>query len=55
VAYWAILAAGGKEMTLAGIALLRFAADGRVVEHHESWSMEEGRRGPPPGWLRHAA
>ena len=54
VAYWAILAAGGKELTLAGITLLRFAADGRVAEHHECWSMDEGRCDPPPEWLRHA-
>jgi uncharacterized protein (TIGR02246 family) len=50
VAYWAILTAGGKELTLAGITMLRFAADGRVADHRECWSTEEGRREPPPGW-----
>jgi ketosteroid isomerase-like protein len=52
IEYWAILVAGGKELTLAGTTILRFAADGRVEEHREYWSMEEGRREPPPGWGR---
>ena len=52
VEYWAILRSEGREMTLAGMAVLRFAADGRVEEHREYWSLEEGRREPPPGWGR---
>jgi hypothetical protein len=47
VAYWAILAARGKELTLAGITMFRFAEDGRVRKHHECWAMDEGRRAPP--------
>jgi ketosteroid isomerase-like protein len=50
VPYWAIVAAGGKELTLAGITMLHFAEDGRVRAHHECWAMDEGRRAPPPGW-----
>ena len=48
--YWAILEADGSELTLAGTTILRFAADGRVEEHREYWSMQDGRRDPPPGW-----
>jgi uncharacterized protein (TIGR02246 family) len=52
VEYWAIVATEGKELTLAGMTLLRFAGDGRAEEHREYWSMQEGRRDPPPGWGR---
>lgn len=53
VEYWAILhPAEGGEVTLAGTSVLRFAADGRVREHREYWSMQEGGREPPPGWGR---
>jgi ketosteroid isomerase-like protein len=44
VEYWAVLSADGDEETLAGIALLRFGEDGRVVEQRDYWSMEPGRR-----------
>jgi hypothetical protein len=44
VEYWAILSSEGDEETLAGIALIRFGADGRVVEQRDYWSMEPGRR-----------
>jgi hypothetical protein len=30
--------------------VIRFGADGRVVEHRDYWAMEDGRREPPPGW-----
>jgi SnoaL-like protein len=50
VEYWAFLAVPDKELTLAGAVLLRFAGDGRVEEHREYWSLQEGRREPPPGW-----
>jgi hypothetical protein len=43
VEYWAILSAEGDEETLAGIALLRFAPDGRVVEQRDYWAMQPGR------------
>jgi SnoaL-like domain len=44
VEYWAILSSEGDQETLAGIALIRFGADGRVVEQRDYWSMEPGRR-----------
>jgi hypothetical protein len=46
VEYWAILSAEGNEETLAGVALLRFGPDGRVVDQRDYWSMEPGRRPP---------
>ena len=50
VEYWAILRTEGVEHTLFGVAVLRFGADGLVVEHRDYWAMQEGRREPPPGW-----
>jgi hypothetical protein len=46
VEYWATLRAEGEEETLAGIAVLRFGADGLVVEQRDYWVMEPGRRPP---------
>jgi len=46
VEYWALLSADGEEETLAGIALVRFGPDGKVVEQRDYWSMEPGRRPP---------
>ena len=50
VEYWAILVEKGEEVTIAGVALLRFAADGRVRAQRDYWSLEQGRREPPEGW-----
>jgi hypothetical protein len=52
VEYWAILVSGEREQTLAGTTVLRFAPDGRVADHRDYWSMEDGRREPPDGWGR---
>jgi ketosteroid isomerase-like protein len=49
VEYWAVLSAGGREQTLAGAALLRFAPDGRCVEHRDYWASAEGRHAPAAG------
>ena len=50
VEYWAALRERGKDVTIAGIAVLRFRDDGRVVEQRDYWSMEDRRRDPPAGW-----
>jgi hypothetical protein len=50
VEYWAIIRADGTESTLAGTTILRFADDGRASYHLDYWTMDEGRRDPPPGW-----
>jgi hypothetical protein len=46
VEYWAILSADGDEETLAGIALVRFGPNGKVVEQRDYWSMQPGRHPP---------
>jgi ketosteroid isomerase-like protein len=47
VEYWAILRRrDGGEATLAGIAVLRFGADGLVLEQRDYWDLAEGRRPP---------
>lgn len=50
IPYWAIVRNGENEETLAGIAHVRFAADGRVREQRDYWTMEPGARRPPDGW-----
>jgi hypothetical protein len=50
VEYWAVIRSDGREQTLGGVAVIRFAPDGRVVEQRDYWAMEDGRRVPPPGW-----
>jgi len=52
VEWWAVYRWEGKEWTLAGTSVLRFAADGMVAEHTDYWVMDEGRRLPAPGWGR---
>lgn len=49
---WPTLEAGGEEITLPGILVLRFAADGRCEELRECWHVETGRREPHDGWGR---
>ena len=47
VEYWALLRRrDGGEATLAGIAVLRFAPDGRVAESRDYWDLAEGDRTP---------
>ncbi|HKP17674.1 MAG TPA: nuclear transport factor 2 family protein [Gaiellaceae bacterium] len=46
VEYWAILRSEGEDETLAGIAVLRFRADGLVAEQRDYWVMQPGRRPP---------
>ncbi len=52
VEYWAVIRAGGREQTLSGIAVLRFAPDGRVADQRDYWTIADGRRAVPPGWGR---
>lgn len=52
VEYWATLLEGGREVTIAGISMLRFATDGRVARQRDHWHIEEGRREPYEGWGR---
>jgi hypothetical protein len=51
VEYWAILRAD-EELTIAGAAVLRFDAAGRVADHRDYWDQIDGRWEPPEGWGR---
>jgi hypothetical protein len=52
VEYWAVLRSEGRDLTLAGVALLRFQPDGLVAEQHDYWNMWEGSVEPWEGWGR---
>jgi ketosteroid isomerase-like protein len=52
VEWWAALTENGVETTLAGTSVLRFDADGLVVEQRDTWNQADGRREPPEGWGR---
>ena len=48
VDWWAVITArDGSEETVAGTSLLRFGADGLVVEQRDAWAVEPGRRELP--------
>jgi hypothetical protein len=49
VSWWASLREAGEDATLAGTSVLRFDADGLVVEQWDAWNRDATRR-PPPHW-----
>jgi hypothetical protein len=50
VEWWASWVEDGETVALAGATVLRFAADGRVVEHVDYWVQGDVQREPFPGW-----
>jgi hypothetical protein len=52
VEWWASYVEDGRELTLAGATVLRFDADGLVVDHVDYWVEGDGRRPPFEGWGR---
>jgi ketosteroid isomerase-like protein len=47
IEYWAVLRRrDGSDVTLAGVALIWFGEDGRVVEQRDYWELIEGRHPP---------
>jgi SnoaL-like domain len=50
--YWGVVSFRGAVETIAGVAVIRFDADGLVIEQRDYWNAQEGRREPPPGWGR---
>lgn len=51
VEYWAVVRdRHGVESTIAGVSLLRFGADGLVVEQRDYWNLSDGRHDAHPGW-----
>jgi uncharacterized protein (TIGR02246 family) len=52
VDWWAVMTAtDGSEESIAGTSLIRFGADGRVVEQRDVWAIEAGFR-DLPDWAR---
>ncbi len=52
VDWWAVMTElAGTDETIAGTSLLRFDADGLVVEQRDAWALEPGRR-DLPDWAR---
>jgi nuclear transport factor 2 (NTF2) superfamily protein len=47
ISWWATLREEGADATLAGTSVLRFDADGLVVEQWDAWNSAPGRRPPP--------
>jgi hypothetical protein len=52
VPWWATQIEDDEPVTLAGISLLRFNADGLVVEEFDTWNSGEGMTPRPPTWGR---
>ncbi len=52
VEWWASLVENGAEITLVGTSLLRFDAEGLVIEQRDTWNQASGRKEPPDGWGR---
>jgi ketosteroid isomerase-like protein len=52
VEYWCTLTDPhtARPVTIAGCALLRFDADGLVVEQHDYWHQEDGTHAPHDVW-----
>jgi hypothetical protein len=47
IEWWAALTENGIETTLAGTSVLRFDADGLVIEQWDAWNQLAERRDPP--------
>jgi len=52
IEWWAVVIENGKQVSLAGTSLLRFDADGHVIEQSDYWGTTEGRAEPWSGWGR---
>ncbi len=52
VEWWATFDENGRTVTLVGTTVLRFDADGLVLEHVDYWVQERGRAGLYAGWGR---
>ena len=48
ISWWASLREEGVDTTLAGTSVIRFDADGLVVEQWDSWNQLDRRRDPGP-------
>ena len=48
--WWAVVRYEGRDVTLAGVAVLRFGDDGRVATQRDYWAQQDGRLEPPSDW-----
>ncbi len=51
VEWWASWVEDGRPITLAGVTMLRFDDEGKVVDHRDYWNQAEGRIEPYSGWV----
>jgi ketosteroid isomerase-like protein len=50
ISWWAALREDDADATLAGTSVLRYDADGLVIEQWDAWNVLPERRGPPSDW-----
>ena len=50
VEWWASFIEASQAITLAGVTVLRFDAEGLVVDHVDYWVQSQGRMAPYAGW-----
>jgi predicted SnoaL-like aldol condensation-catalyzing enzyme len=50
VEWWASWTEAGADLTMAGVTVLRFDADGKVVDHRDYWNQSDRREPPFDGW-----
>jgi len=50
VEWWATWVEDSQRLTLAGTTLLRFRADGQILDHRDYWNEVERREPPFEGW-----
>lgn len=50
VEWWASWLERGEPLTVAGVTVLRFDGDGKVVDHRDYWNHVDGREPPYDGW-----
>ena len=50
VEWWSSWIETGDDLTMAGVTILRFDADGMVVDHRDYWNQLDQREPPFDGW-----
>ena len=50
VEWWANWTEAGADLTMAGVTILRFGADGLVVDQRDYWNQSDLREPPFSGW-----
>ena len=50
VEWWASWTERCEPLTLAGVTVLRFDADGNIVDHRDYWNEADRRQPPYEGW-----